>query len=971
VEHKNWARVEELYHASLRVATCQRAAFLKNSCGDDEELRCEVESLLAHENSARGFIEEPAFELAAKLMAHDKAVDCNLDAMPVGKTISHFRVLEKLGQGGMGVVYRAEDVYLGRLVALKFLPADVAGDPQSLERLRREARAASSLNHPNICSIYEIGEHEGEHFIAMELLEGETLQARISGKPLAMNVLPELAIQLADALDAAHTQGVIHRDIKPGNIFVTSRGQTKILDFGLAKKTPRKIATGGPVLSTVSLTEEQLTSPGATVGTIAYMSPEQARGEEVDARSDLFSFGAVLYQMTTGTPPFTGETSAVIFDGILHQSPPTPVRLNSKTPYELERIISKALEKEREERYQSARELLVDLRRLRRDLSSGMTTAQRGAALFFPKRKRHWLVLFLLALAVTFLLVVGFRYWKAAVVTPPAVVRFSIAPPEKTIFDDSRPVISPDGQYLAFTAVGADDHQRRIWVRALDSQDAHPLPGTEDAGHFFWSPDSHYIGFLSDDKLKRIEISGTVPEVLCSTGAGFHPTWNSHGVVLFSGGQGNPIGQIDLSTCAIKPATQLDASRQEDAHIFPEFLPDGQHFLFVGLNRFYQKDIYLGSLSSERRELLIRNGSMPSYAPPGYLVFAREGVLLAVTFDARSLRISGEAFPIIREQAKFGSGTGFAAYAVSQNGVLVYRPQISYKSQLQWVDRAGRRTGVVGEPDFYQFAHLSPDGRRIVAARIDILTHLGDIWTYNIERNTWTRLTFHPASGGGYACWSPDGRRIAYLLRTGALADLKERASDGSGEEEILVQGAEEPLPDSWSSDGRYIVYETSNHQTGSDLWALPLFGDRRPVPLLQTRSDELAGSLSPDGQWLAYESNESGRFEVYLRPFPGSGPRWQVSSGGAASENARVLWRRDGKELYFTSADWKLMSVPLSLRSKVEVGVPNVLFALTKDAEFDVSPEANRFLVLAPVDSPAPVPINVVLNWTRGLNHP
>lgn len=975
MDSERWRRVEVLYHASLKVAAGQRATYLQDACGGDEELRREVESLLAHDESAEDFIEAPAFEVAARLMAQDKAHSSDADPVQVGTVISHFRVLERLGHGGMGVVYRAEDIHLGCQVALKFVPQD-SRDPQSLERFKREARAASSLNHPNICHINEIDERG--YFFSMELLEGETLRDRISDTPLASNLLLELAIQISDALLAAHTKGIIHRDIKPANIFVTSGGHCKILDFGLAKKAPQKIAQATTAIPTTSLIEEQLTNPGATVGTIAYMSPEQARGEGVDCRSDLFSFGAVLYQMATGSPPFKGGTSAVIFDGILHQTPLAPVFLNPKIPTELERIIGKALEKDREERYQNAHDLLVDLRRLKRELSSGMQTNQRDAARPLWKRRPALSAFALVALIAALALVA----WSSGLIAAAShrivdwmqprkpVVRFSLFAPPKNSFDGFL-ALSPDGKRLAFTASGPD-HVSRIWVRPLDSQSSQMQPGTDGAQTFFWSPDSRYLAFFSEGKLKRVDFSGGVPEILCSA-LGDFGTWNSDGVILFSPGGYKPLERLDLSSCAVTAATYLDSSRHEFRHNYPRFLPDGRTFLWVamrGENGDMKSDIYVSTLGSDERRLLVPNASVPSYIPAGFLVYAREGKLMAVGFDTARARIHGEAVPLVGEQVAFTHTRAWAVYSLATDGVLTYQPQKNFARgyKMQWLDRAGTQLGLVGAPGPYADLSLSPDGKKVSVDRFDFQTHTDEAWVYEIARDIWTRLTPTSIAGGRNAIWSPDGR---YVIFRSSGNNLSRKLADGSGDEELLLRSPDfgYKLPTCWSPDGQFLIYEALSppeHQT--DIWMLPLSGERKPVPVVQTQFSEEEAVLSADGRWLAYESDESGRAEVYVQPMQGSG-RWQISSTGVA-EGPHLHWNRSRNELFYVSADWKLTAVQVKTRVKFEAGIPKSLISLEPDSSFDVAPDGRRFLVRVPMqeEEQANPSFEVVLNWMSEL---
>jgi eukaryotic-like serine/threonine-protein kinase len=906
-------------------------------------------------------------------------------ALQPGTQLGAYRILSSLGAGGMGEVYRATDIRLNRDVAIKVLPASFANDPDRLRRFEQEARATSALNHPNILSVFDIGTHDGAPYIVAELLEGEELRAQLNDGPLAPRKAIDYAQQIAAGLAAAHGKGITHRDLKPENLFITIDGRVKILDFGLAKLRPQTsaVSSGSDVQ-----TQRVLTDPGVVMGTVGYMSPEQIRGQVTDHRADIFSFGVIFYEMLSGTRTFTGDSAVEVMNAILKDEPPELSETNARINPALDKIVSRCLEKKPERRFQSTSDLCFAIEALSTPSGSGERIEAVSAAAdshhilrgrrFLNRERLAWVVA---AIALLAALALGLAYFRRAPVEMRAVRAF-IPPPEKTSFHFVGvpivgPVaISPDGQRLVFAAKG-ESGTHELWVREIDSLAAQPLPGTVGGYHPFWSPDSRSIGFFASGKLKRIALTGGPAVSLADAADARGGTWNRDDVIVFCPNAYGPLHRVSVTGGAPTPLTELDKSKGESTHRWPFFLPDGTHFLFTtrigggglgGENTGSGNvSVSLGSLDGAPPRVLLPARSNAAYAS-GYLLFLRETTLMAQRFDERSLALSGEAFPLA-EGVQYDQAFSRGTFSVSDNGVLVYQGgQSELGSMLLWYDRSGKQIGSVGQKDLYLEISLSPDRKQLAAYMRDARLSPADIWIYDVSRGLRTRFTFDPFSDET-PVWSPDGNKIAFASSRKRNFNLYMKTVTGAGAEELLLETEEQKFPSSWSPDGRYLAYYvTANPTTGKDVWILPLFGDRKPFPFAQTSFNEGDAEFSPDGHWIAYSSDESGREEVYVTSFPNPGRKWQVSSAGGMNPR----WRRDGNEIYYLNQENAMAATEVSSKGdNFEVGAYQRLFqtrAVRPGKSYDISPDGQRFLINSAVDTSSSSPLVLVVNWTDGL---
>jgi Tol biopolymer transport system component/aminoglycoside phosphotransferase (APT) family kinase protein len=931
-----------------------------------------------------------------------------------GARLGPYEIVAPLGAGGMGEVYKARDTRLDRTVAIKILPAAVAHDPQRRERFRREARAISSLTHPHICTLHDIGEHDGAEFLVMEYLQGETLAHRLLRGAMPLDDVLRIAVQLADALDVAHRAGLIHRDLKPSNVMLTVSG-AKILDFGLAKwQSPDSDAAIAAALATAPST---LTQTGMVVGTIQYMAPEQVEGKAADARSDLFALGAIVYEMTTGRKAFEGTSSASVMAAILSSMPAPMATVQRVTPAALDRVVRKCLTKDPARRWQTAADLRDELQWVEEDVNARTLAASTGgvtSTVPIAARARRRILLAISALAV--LAVTIFVAASLRRVPPEArPTRLLLMPPENVTFGSigsdvgTMVALSPDGRQVAFAAL-ASDGRSALWVRSLEELTTRRLPGTDGASLNsppFWSPDSRSLGFFADGSLKRIDLSGGLPRVVCGAQDGRGGSWNGSGEIIFAATFASGLYRVSADGGTPVPITKLV---QQLSHRWPMFLPGGRRFLYLAQSHEKtpevdrRRGLFAGSLdSSDSTQLLTIQDlfSNVAYAQPGYVLYVNEGNLLARRFDPSRLEFTGPAVSVATQVA-YGMGRAYANFSVSANGVLAYGNATSVDTQLRWFDRTGRPLGAVGSAGQQSEPALSPDASRVAIARTDASARKNDkwrgpndIWLVRVSDGAASRFTFDRADEFA-PVWSPDGKQLVW----GASWSLEHvgifrKSADGSGRDERIFP-TNNAAPTGWSPDGRFIIYEDGGATTRTDLWALPQSGDRKPLPLVQTEGDDVQGQVSPDGRWLAYSSNVSGRWEVYVQPFltreearaapsgnpsaagtapriwglsEDSGGRWQVSTAGGVQPR----WSHDGTELFYLAADRRLMSMRVTaMAGRFEAEVPRPLFAVAV-RQYDgpyayaVAPDNKRFLVDVPV-SEGDRSLVVVLNWAADL---
>jgi eukaryotic-like serine/threonine-protein kinase len=884
-------------------------------------------------------------------------------ALAPGTRLGPYEIQSPLGAGGMGEVYRARDTRLERSVAVKILPSHLSHNPEAKRRFDREARSISSLNHPNICTLYDVGQHDGIDFLVMEFLEGQTLADRLMKGPMPPENVLRYGVEICEGLEKAHRSGVVHRDLKPGNIMLTKSG-AKLMDFGLAKETMSP-SLDASALTTVA-SEQPLTQKGTIVGTFQYMSPEQLQGHEADARSDIFALGAVLYEMITGKRAFPGKSQISVALTILETNPEPITASQPLTPLILDHLVRTCLAKDPDERIQTAHDVKLQLKWI----AAGAALV--GVPAIRPNRER-WI--WICAVVFLFAMLAAAYLHKSS--SPPQPTWSSILAPGNTSFAyfAGPVVVSHDGRALTFVATSSEGKDM-VWVRPLGELKAQALAGTEGASNPFWSPDNRSIGFFAGGRLKTTEAAGGPVVTICDVAGSRGGAWSQTGVIVFAATWGG-LHRVPSSGGTQDAITTLDRSRGELSHRWPYFLADGRHFLYSAINPSLgsaeSASVYLGDLDSKEVKLLFHARSNAVHTP-GYILFVRDRTLMAQPFDERQLEIRGQPFPIA-EQVQYDELVFRGVFSSSFNGVLAYLGgNTGANSRLVMFDRTGKEVKTIGAPGDFVTHRISPNGQELAVAVLDASVRNYKLWLYNLSREKQTRLTFGPGRTT-FPVWPPARGTVGFASNQTGTYHLVEKRVDGTGGEEPILESDISKYPTSWSADGRFIAYNTTSPgKYLTELWIVPRFGERKPYAFLQGSFNVGQGQFSPDGRWIAYSSDETGRAEVYVTPFPGGGSKWQVSAAGGTSPR----WRRDGKELFYLAADSELMAAAVDISGSsfqvaalrplfhalLKTGIARLEVSPTSDQiSYDAGPDGKWFVVNSPPIG-SPLPITLITNW-------
>lgn len=892
--------------------------------------------------------------------------------LETGQRLGPYEIESPIGAGGMGEVYRAKDTRLDRIVAIKVLPTHLSDHPALKERFDREAKAISSLSHPNICALYDVGHQDGVDFLVMEYLEGESLADRIKREPLSLDKVTAFGVQIAEALDRAHRSGVVHRDLKPGNIMLTREG-VKLLDFGLAKigEQPQHGSGSLPGLSgMVTLTGQRPTGPltqeGTILGTFQYMAPEQLEGKEADARSDIFALGALLYEMATGHRAFSGDSQASLIASIMSSTPKPISELSPLSPPALSRVVQICLAKDPEDRWQTAHDVALQLEWV----DEGGSQAGVPAPVAARRRSRERVAWAIAAFGVAGCAALAAVLFASRTQPDSRVIRFRIPVPAH-LSGFSHPQVSPDGSMISFFATDSTG-SGNVWIHRLNALEPQPLPGTEEATRPFWSPDSRQLAFFTPaGKLKKISVAGGPAQTIGEHPGAADGSWGANGIILFDASTTDSIMSIPAKGGVPAPASVIAREDGEVGAAWPHFLPDGKHFLYMGMTN--DRDaltLRVGELGSMESRVLGQVGSRMEYAMEGYLLYVKDGTLLARPFDADKAEFTGEPVPVA-ENVSAGGVNFQGRYSVSRNGILTYWVAASSTiRRLAWVDRSGVELEQIGEPGTYSYCALSPDGKRLIVTQADDRADTDDLWIKDLERGTTTRFTFDPGQDR-VAVWSPDGERIVFGSDRAGSVNMFLKPSNGVGEPEPLRVAPDPEWPIDWSRDGEWIIGgRLASGGNRTDVLAFPASGQGEPIPVAQTIFHEFDAHISPNGRWIAYGSTESGQFEVYVQAFPEPRGRWQISTRGGTNPR----WREDGRELYYVAPDNRLMAVDISDAEAFRAGVPRPLFRadIGDDAfsmgRYEVFDNGQRFLLRLALGAGSIAPLTVVVNWAAAI---